>query len=306
MKKRIAVLGIGGVGGFYGGKLAQHYSGDPQAEIIFIAHGTHAEAISAHGLKISEGEKEIVVHPDAVTDELSSAGIFDVLLVCVKTYSLEGAIASVRKNVNEKTAVIPLMNGIEPYELLLKEFPQAKIFRGCCYFNAYIEAPGAIRFRGGFNQVLIGFEDDVLLSSVAGIFQRAGINTFSRKDISKEVWEKFIFASAIASVGSLENDSFGQVLEKPEKKRLLTEMLEEVISIARAKNVFFGPGFIPGLLEKMSGYPYEARTSMQLDFSLGRKTELETFTGYVVRTGRKAGVPVPSYESVYAALKQRA
>ena len=130
---KIAILGIGGVGGFYGGKLAQHFSGKGKNEIIFIARGKHLEAIHEDGLKIIDGESEIIVHPDICTDDSSSLGKFDVLLVAVKTYSLLDAIRSVKNNITTETIVIPLMNGIEPYEILKHEFPEAKIFQGCCY-----------------------------------------------------------------------------------------------------------------------------------------------------------------------------
>jgi 2-dehydropantoate 2-reductase len=156
---KIAVLGMGGVGGFYGGKLARYFSGNKNCEITFIARGKQLEAIRAHGLKVIEGENEFIAHPDIISDDSGSLGKFDVLLVCVKTYSLTEAIQSVKNNITSETIIIPLMNGIEPYENLVREFPDAKVFQGCCYLNAFIESPGVVKFRGGFEQVLFGFPD---------------------------------------------------------------------------------------------------------------------------------------------------
>src|ERR1044072_1422543 len=127
MKTRIAVLGIGGVGGFYGGKLARYFSKREEVEVIFIAQGKQKEAIYAHGLKVAEGENEFTAYPDLVSDEPATLGKFDVLLFCVKAYSLTAAMESVKSNITSETIILPLMNGISPYEILVKEFPDASV-----------------------------------------------------------------------------------------------------------------------------------------------------------------------------------
>ncbi|HET6990558.1 MAG TPA: ketopantoate reductase C-terminal domain-containing protein, partial [Bacteroidia bacterium] len=154
-------------------------------------------------------------------------------------------------------------------------------------------------------QVLIGFPDEKKSAEVSKTFSDAGINLFSGKDISKEIWEKFIFGSTVSSVGSIENDSFGEIISKPERKKLLSALISELLSIAEAKGIHFDKGFKDSLLEKIASYPASARTSMQLDFANGKRTEIESFTGYVVRLGEEMKIEVPNYRIVYELLLKK-
>lgn len=296
---------MGGVGGFYGGKLAHCYSGDKKIEVNFIVRGKHLEAIRKNGLKICSPDSECIAHPHLATDKPEEIGKIDLLLVCVKTYDLESAIELVSHNVDSDTVIIPLMNGMEGVEKLKNAFSQSKIFQGCCYLNSFVESPGVIKFRGGFDQVLIGFSDENKLSEVASLFKKAGITVYSNADISKQIWEKFIFGSTVSSIGSLENESFGEISSKPERKKLLAEMISELLLIAAAKGIVFDEDFKNNLLDKIVSYPFEARTSMQLDFANGKKTEIESFTGYVVRLGSELGIEVPNYQKVYDLLRKK-
>lgn len=305
MKTRVGILGLGGVGGYYGGKLAHHFYGNEEVEIVFIARGKHLDAIRENGLKIIEGENEMIVRPNAISVDTATLGKFDVLLVAVKTYSLEEAIQSVKSNVTPETIILPLVNGIEPYEMLVREFSNATVFQGCCYLNAFIESPGVVKFRGGFEQVLFGFPNEIKRNSIAELFSSAGINYFCDADISKQIWEKFIFGSTVSSIGSLQNESFGEISANQERVNLLRNLINECLSVANAKGIIFENDFEEKLVKKVASYPYEARTSMQLDFATGKQTEVETFTGYVVRCGEELGIDLPFYKSVYRQLKEK-
>jgi 2-dehydropantoate 2-reductase len=302
---KIAILGIGGVGGYYGGKLAAHFTNDKHVEIIFIARGNHLKEIQKNGLKVIAPEEKFIAHPTSVVENPEACGIFDVLLVCVKTYDLENALELVSKNISNQTIIIPLMNGIDPIEKIKLRFPDSQIFQGCCYLNAFIESPGVVKFRGGFDQVLIGFPDQEKLSLVSNLFSEAGINVFSAADISRQVWEKFIFGSTVSSIGSLENESFGEIMERSERKKLLRDLIEECLLIANAKGIILENDFTDKLIQKVESYPFEARTSMQLDFVTGKRIEMETFTGYVVKCGLELKIALPFYSEVYSQLKAK-
>lgn len=301
---KIAVLGCGGVGGYYGGKLAGFYSGNQDIEIIFIARGKHLEAIRAHGLKISAPGNEFVAHPKIATDDPAALGVFDVLLVCVKTYAITSSIRLVKSNVGPQTVIIPLVNGIETFEILKSEFASSRIFQGCCYLNSFVESPGVIKFRGGFEQVQIGFPGDQLREEISAVLSAAGIDVYAAPGISEKVWEKFIFGSALSGIGSLENESFGEIAASPERMQLAREMMNELFSIAVAKGIKLPATLVDTLLAKISTFPKEARTSMQLDFVNGKRTEVETFIGYVVRCAEELKLEVPAYQKVYAALRK--
>jgi 2-dehydropantoate 2-reductase len=258
-----------------------------------------------NGLKISSPGKEIIAHPKVATDNTTSSGLFDILLVCVKTYDIKSALASVRSNVGEQTAIIPLVNGIEGYEIIKEEFPAARVFRGCCYLNSFVEAPGVIKFRGGFEQVQIGFPDEKILKRTADVLSAAGIDVLSMADISAKVWEKFIFGSVLSGIGSLENESFGEIAANPARMMLARNMMNELFLIARAKGINLSETIIDSLLAKISTFPADARTSMQLDFVNGNRTELETFIGYVVRAADELKQEIPEYRKVYVTLKKK-
>jgi 2-dehydropantoate 2-reductase len=303
--KKIAILGCGGVGGYYGGKLADFYSRNNTAEIIFIARGKHLDAIRAHGLKIVSPSKEFTVHPKIATDSTAELGSFDLMMVCVKTYDISAALASVRSNVGAGTVIIPLVNGIEGYELIKAEFPSAKVFQGCCYLNSFVEAPGVIKFRGGFEQVQIGFHNEALLKQTAAVLSSAGIDIFSAPDVSAKVWEKFIFGSVLSGIGSLENESFGEIAANPARIQLARSLMNELFRVAQAKKIPLADTLVDELLAKISTFPAEARTSMQLDFTNGKRTELETFVGYVIRAANEVKVEVPEYRKLYEVLKRK-
>jgi 2-dehydropantoate 2-reductase len=298
----IAVLGCGGVGGYYGGRLAKHYSKDPNVKISFIARGKHLEAIRAHGLKVITPTEEFIAFPEIATDNASSLGVVDVLLVCVKTYDIVSSIQQIRSNVGNETVIIPLVNGIEPFEMLKKEFPSSRVFQGCCYLNSFVESPGVIKFRGGFEQAQIGFPDDQLREKISSLLAASGIDIYSAPEISEKVWEKFLFVSVLSGIGSLKNESFGDIVASAERMQLAREMMNELLLIAIAKGIKLPDTIVDMHLSKLPAYPKEARTSMQRDFTEGKRTEIETAIGYVIRCAKELKMDVPTYERVYSEL----
>jgi 2-dehydropantoate 2-reductase len=304
---RIAILGCGGVGGYYGGKLAHFYSGNTSVEVIFIARGKHLGAIRTHGLKVFSPSDEFTAHPAIAADATADLGVFDMILVCVKNYDIEAALDKVKINVGKNTVIIPLMNGIEGYEITKNKFPEALVMRGACYLNAFVEEPGVIRFRGGSEQVLIGYADDAVREEAQQILSAAGLDVFSAADVLSKVWEKFLFVSVLSGIGSLENESFGEIAASAERMELAGKMMNELCAIAVAKEIGLPQTIGETVLAKIPAFPAEARTSMQRDFVNGKQTELETFIGYVVRTAAELNLEAPEYKKVYTALisKQR-
>ena len=300
---KIAILGCGGVGGYYGGRLAVHYYNDSSKQVIFLARGKQLEAIRANGLKVLTPQHEFIARPFEAAE--SVAGTLDLILVCVKACDLGAAMEQVRENITADTIIVPLVNGIEAYELLRRRFPQARVFQGCCYLNSFIEKPGVVKFIGGFEQVQIGFEDEELLQQTAGILSAAGLDVFSGRNISGKVWEKFLFGSVFSAIGSLHNESFGEIASSPGRMMLARKMLEEVKAVANAKGISFRLTIVGDLLAKFTTFSKEARTSMQLDFASGKRTELETFVGYVIRCADEFQIEIPAYREIYALLSAR-
>jgi 2-dehydropantoate 2-reductase len=303
---RIAVIGIGGVGGYYGGKLARHYAPHSDMEVIFVARGKHLEEIQRRGLLIRGQEETFTAVPARATDRLKALGALDLIIFCVKGYDLENAAGMVLENVGTGTTVLPLMNGVDNGERLRSLFSKGKILEGCVYISSKIESPGVIRQLGGSRQLFFGSEEnnekDLLHYEI--LFRNAGIKAQFRANIQGIVWEKFIFISPVASTTALFGKPFGAVMEKEATRNLLEGLMGEVERVGRIKGVEFPADIVSRSLEKISMFPYETRSSMQVDLENGRRTELETFTGYVVRAGHRLGIELPLHQMVYTKLKR--
>jgi 2-dehydropantoate 2-reductase len=149
IQMRIAIVGIGGVGGYFGGKLARSYASSGTHEIIFIARGEHLQSMQQHGLQLFTREGDYVVWPNIATDNPGIAGMFDLVFFCVKSYSLENSAIAVKSNIHKNTIVIPLLNGVESAARLRQMLPDADVIDGCVYIISHIEKPGVVRQEDG-------------------------------------------------------------------------------------------------------------------------------------------------------------
>jgi 2-dehydropantoate 2-reductase len=301
----IAVVGIGGVGGYYGGMLARHYAGSSAVRIIFIARGEHLEKIQEKGLRVRSAVETFTARPHLATDQPGELGPFDLVLFCVKTYDLEESAATLQENVTGRTVIITLLNGVDNAERLGRVFPQATVLNGCVYISSFIEEPGLVRQASGSCKLFFGADkgDRAGYIPVEKIFTDAGIDAEYSADIRTAVWEKYIFVSPLASATTYLKKTSGQIVEDEPSRSCLTGLVREVELVARAQGVQLPDNEYDIALEKVSSFPYETRTSLQMDFEKAKeKTELETFTGYIVRYARENGIPVPYHQEVYDSL----
>ena len=304
----IAVMGVGGVGGYYGGKLAIHYGGDPDIRVIFIARGEHLRRIQEKGLEVRAVSETFTARPHLATDQPAALGPFDLVLFCVKAYDLEESGAKLQKNVSDQTVIITLLNGVNNAERLRNIFPQANILNGCVYISAFIEEPGLIRQAGGSCKLLFGAEkgNHDRYRHIERIFCEAGIDAEYREDIRIVVWEKYLFVSPLASATTYLEKTFGEIMEDEVSKSYLRGLMREVEVVARSQGIQLPEKVSDVALEKVSLFPHGTRTSLQMDFEKEKKkTELDTFTGYVVQYGEKHGIPVPYHREVYESLSRK-
>jgi 2-dehydropantoate 2-reductase len=304
---KIAVIGIGGVGGYYGGLLARHYFDNKDVEISFVARGRHLDEIKANGLKVFSEEVEFTVRPDLATDDPSGCGIFDLALFCVKGYDLEESAEILAPNINENTVIISLLNGVDNAEKLKSVFNDGVVLNGCVYISSHIIRPGVVKQAGGSCKLFFGggSKSQIDGAGIEPIFKRANIEAAYKKDIKNIVWEKYIFISPFASATTYLGKTIRELLNDATGKTLLEDLLEEVLSVADAQGIQFQQNIRELTIEKAYAFPFETKTSMQMDFEKGKKAELETFTGFIVKASEKQGLAVPVHEKVYAALKKR-
>jgi 2-dehydropantoate 2-reductase len=304
---KIAVIGIGGVGGYFGGKAARRYVGQKGFEVTFIARGEHLKQIREKGLRQITDEASFTVAPDRATDDPSACGVFDLVLFCVKTYDLEESARLLKGNVDQRTIAISLLNGVDNGERLKTALPDAEVLNGCVYIGAQLVRPGVVRQAGGSCKLYFGPENGGSHNGLAieGLLQDASIKAEYRTDIKTVVWEKYLFVSPLASATTYFGKPFGAFLEKGKDRTFLERLLNEAESAAREQEVILPGDIHERSLEKIKLFPYEAKSSMQMDFEKGKRTEIETFTGYIVRFARSRGIAAPLHEMVYEELIKR-
>jgi 2-dehydropantoate 2-reductase len=304
---RIAIVGIGGVGGYYGGKLARYYNPQRDMEVIFIARGEHMAQIQKHGLKLLTTEGDLTATPAIVTDTPKNLGPMDLVIICVKTYGLEQCMRMLEKNIEEETVLLPLLNGVNNAERIKTFFPQSKTLNGCVYISSHIVSPGVVQQVSGSCQLFFGPDHDDIeaFMGLERTLTNAGIKAQLKPNIDEVVWEKYIFISPLAGVTTLFGESFGAIMNRKESRDLTEELIKEVEQIARMKGIGLSGDIVDATLAKVSAFPYETKSSMQVDCEKGNKTEIEAFTGFIVRCGEELGVNIPLHRMVYDKLKER-
>ncbi|MGB6020029.1 MAG: 2-dehydropantoate 2-reductase [Sulfurimonadaceae bacterium] len=294
---RIAVAGIGGVGGYIGAHLSKL-----DDEVVFVARGRHANAIKADGLKICEDDSSFVARPDEVVSAEELEGKIDLLLLCVKSYDIETVLADLSNNITPSTIIVPFANGVEHKEKI-DSLVNAKVLHGAVYILAHKETDGVIVKKGKVFASLFGAEayakETALVSS---LFEKAGLRHKTPDNIEEAIWKKYLFISAFAALTSYFDTSMRKVYEL--HKNWAETLLKEIADVAEAKGIHIQDE-VEKALKTASTLPEDASSSMHLDFQNGFRTELETLCGYVVREGQKVRLPTPMMAKIYGVLKEK-
>ena len=296
----VAILGLGGVGGYLGGKLALAKKDE---KIVFISRGEQLKKIQQDGLKLIDEDKEYIAKPDIVTDDPKKLGVFDLVLVCVKSYDLKDALMLIKENVSTNTVLLPLLNGVEHDKEIKTFFPSAKVLNGCIYILSNIKDIGVVKKYGGVFNLIYGSSEHDLeqFKWIKELFDRAGLRNKLTPDIELETWKKYLLIAAYASMTSYYQKPLGYIAQK--KIDELEKVLYEIKSVANKKGIDIDNQMIKKILERIPTLPYESKTSMQLDYEKGKKTEVEALCGYIVKEAEKLGVDTPLMKMYYKSLK---
>jgi 2-dehydropantoate 2-reductase len=305
---KIAIIGIGGVGGYFGGKVAHRYSSSGAHKIVFVARGNHLHTIKDSGLTVmTKDEGTFLARPDMATDTPADIGPVDVIFFSVKGYDLENAAASMMPVVHDQTVSISLLNGVDNVDRLSNVIDRGTILNGCVYISSHVVEPGIIRQVGGPCSLFFGPESGPIdpYRNLESVVKNANINAVLSDHIAVAAWSKYIFVGPLGGLSSMVEQSLGAIMEKEEHRTMLEGLMREVESVARAHGIPLPDTIVAQSLDMALKFPYETKTSIQLDFEKGTRTELETFVGYVVRAGRQAGVATPLHDRVYHTLKDK-
>ncbi len=297
---RVAVFGAGGVGGYFGGRLAQ-----VGEEVIFIARGAHLQALQTEGLRVESIEGDFSVRPVQASDDPRRVGQVDAVLVCVKAWQVPESAAAMRPLVGEQTLVVPLGNGVDAPEQLAVALGAGPVLGGLCHISAMIIAPGVIRHAGIKPHVAFGELDgqpSERVESLRQAFERAGVWAEVPVDIQAAMWEKFLFIAAFSGVGAVTRAAAGVVRSVPEARQLLEQAMYEIEAVARKRRVALPEGIVAKTLAFVDSLGPGVTASMQRDIIAGRPSELQAQNGAVVRMGLELGVPTPANSFIYSSL----
>jgi 2-dehydropantoate 2-reductase len=297
---RVAVIGAGGVGGYFGGRLAKG-----GAEVAFIARGATLEALRRGGLRVDSFQGDFALHSVVATDNPAEVGPVDVVLVAVKAWQIAEVAGRLGPLLGADTAVIPLENGLEASDLLAAALGRDHVLGGLCGIVSFIESPGHIRHAGIDPFIMFGELDNVRsarVDAIAAGMKAAGVDGQIAPDIHRSMWTKFLFIAPMSGVGSVTRVPVGVWRSIPEPRRMALLGLGEIQAIAVARRISLAPDAVERTMERYDGLPPGSTSSLQRDVMAGKPSELEAQIGAVVRLGRDAGVPTPVHDCLYAAL----
>ncbi len=297
---KVAVIGAGGVGGYLGGRLA--LAGN---DVVFLVRGRTLEALKAGPLRVKSvnGDFEIAV---LATDNPAEIGDVGAVLVAVKAWQVSEAAHAIQKMPERNSVVVPLQNGMEAPEQLASVLGSERVAGGLCRIVAEAIGPGQIDHYWAQPSVAFGALEPLAngerLEQLRDAFRAAEVRCDIPRDIAAAMWEKFLFITPWGSLGAVTRSPVGPLRSAPESRERLVRALEEVDAIARAEGSNLGSESVKKTLAVLDGLPPETTSSMQRDIMACLPSELEAQTGAVVRLGRKAGVPTPIHNQIYAEL----
>lgn len=301
---KILIVGIGGVGGYFGGLLAHAYHGSQDLSICFMARGENLYTIKQNGLLVSNGNTEMRAFPGIISDDPVDFGEADFIVICTKSYDIKETAQKIESCIGERTVLLPLLNGISSTEELRNMYPNNLVANGCAYIISRLIEPGYIQTKGNDHSIIFGMDTvDSRLELLYDIFKQANVDATLTQDIIAKIWEKFIFISTTATVTSYYNKTFGEIKNSPECRRSLKKLIEECYAVAECKKIMLPKDVKERVWDKFIGLPSETTTSMHSDFLSGkRNTEVYSLTGYLIEEARKYSLALPKYQEMYAKL----
>ena len=298
---KILVMGSGGVGGYFGGRLA-----GAGHEVIFVARGAHLEAIRRDGLKLDSQIGALTVKPAmAVADPRDVASPAEIIMFATKLGDTERAAQSLAPVVKDGTVIITFQNGIDGADMIAKALPGAHVVPGVARIASRISQPGVIEQRGQFAEIEFGAPDgrpNARLEAFLAACKGAGITASISSDIRRSLWEKLAFLAPFSGMTTLTGHTAGPLRENPVTRGLIEDAVREAIAVARADGVSLRDDEFERRMKGFDSLPTAMTSSMAHDRNAGRPLEIGYLSGAVVRLGEKLGVPTPTHRFIVRAL----
>lgn len=301
---RMVIIGAGGVGGYFGARLAA--AGE---DVSFVARGEHLAAMQARGLQVLSSLGDLRLQPVRATDNPASLGTADLVMIATKLWSTDESIATARPMMGPDSTIVSFQNGVQAEDKLIAAFGRERVLGGVANIAALIETPGVIRHNGSMALLQfgeLGGARSPRVEALEAACRRAGIDCRVPDDILRAIWEKFVFLASMSAMTSLTRLPVGPLREDPDTRALMRQMCEEVVAVGRARGIAFGPEAADTILARLDALPPGMVASMQGDLLRGNRLELPWLSGDVVRMGQASGVPTPAHAFAVAVLKLHA
>jgi 2-dehydropantoate 2-reductase len=301
---KIAVMGSGGVGGYFGARLAKG-----GADVTFVARGAHLDAMRRHGLVVEGGPDDIRLPKVNAVEDPAAIGVVDLVMFAVKLWDTESAIARIRPIVGPETVVVSFQNGVLKDDYLIEAFGKARVMGGVCYVATTIARPGVIGRTGALERLVFG-EFDGSASPRAKRFLDAclagGIKVELSQDIRRSIWEKFVFLVAMSGTTTTMRTTIGPIRSHPQTRAFLLDVMREVVAVGRAHGVDLPEDYPEARLRAADDLAPDMTSSMHHDLERGNRLEVRWLSGGVAELGRAVGVPTPLNRAIADILALRA
>jgi 2-dehydropantoate 2-reductase len=305
----VCLIGVGGVGGYFGGKLAHAFTSSPDSpfNIFFVARGRHLEAIKKNGLIIKSPEfGSMTCRPMFAAERISELPPIDIFLIAVKGYDLMDVATSIRDQIRENTVILAPLNGADIQERLRDEIKTGMILPACVYISARIEEPGIVVHIGKPGKIIFGRDPghpDYTPEELFRLFERSSIDYEWKNDANPAIWEKYIFIASFGLISARYHRTLGEIMEEPSLKEEVAGIMNEIYAIALNKNIELAEGIIDLSLKKAMMFPRDTQTSLQRDLQQKKgKSELGLFGGTIIDLGKKSGISTPTTQKIYREL----
>ncbi len=299
------MMGAGGVGGYFGGRLAA--SG---CDVTFIARGRHLEALRNNGLKIDSRDiGDATIDPVEATDTPADVGVMEYVIVGVKLWDTEEVGRAILPMVGPDTTVLSLQNGVECDETLARVVGAEHLIGGVAFIASSIGEPGVIKHIGTMQRVVVGERAGGSSPRVDALHEallQGGINAEVSEDIERTIWEKFVFLVGLSATTTTLRATLGPVREDPESRELLLNVMRETVAVGRAKGIDLPADYADDRLAFADGLPVDMTSSMHHDLEAGNRLEVAWLSGAVARFGQELGVATPVNQSVFEQLERYA
>jgi len=296
----ILIVGSGGVGGYFGGKLAK--SG---LDVTFLVRGKHFEAIKQSGLKVKSINGDFKVYPKVVNDVNNLNTSPDLIILGVKSWQIISVAEQIKPILADNTMVLPLQNGADNADKLLSVLPKQNVIAGLCRIVSKVETPGVINHFAYEPEIVFGELNNnktYRVKLLKKVFDRAGFKNRISDNIVLDIWRKFLFITTYSGIGALTRQPLGAIINIPFVKQMMVNTAKEIMQVANCKNIEITQNDIDKTMHILENLDYNTTASMQRDIMENKPSELENFNGYIVKEGLRLKIKTPHNSFIYYTL----